>query len=167
MEPDLHATSISVVTNRPPTSPSPETPAENQSSIKTTTNEFLASLFDDLKHHRLSLPTLPDVALKAQQTVINTDLTATALAKTVSADAALSSRVVQMANSVLLRGRPPVASVQTMIARMGIDSLRNLTACLAMAQVWRQHASPLIDDQLKSLWTHTTRVAALCAVIAR
>lgn len=133
----------------------------------TTANAFLGSLLDDLQNNRIALPSLPEVALKARQTVMDPDATAADLAKIFAADPALSARVVRIANSVLLRGRSPVTSLQTAIARVGIGRLRTLTACLVMEQVWRRRTSALIDEELKARWFHGTHVAALCEVIAR
>lgn len=133
----------------------------------TTGNDFLASLLDDLKHNRMDLPVLPEVVLKARKTVQNSNATAAQMARIISADTALSARVVRVANSALLRGRTPVTSVQSAIARMGVKVLRNMITCLVMQQVYHRGATALIDEHLKALWTHGTTVAALAQVIAR
>ena len=130
-------------------------------------NEFLVSLLDDLKHNRMDLPVLPEVVLKARKTVQDSNATASRMAKIITADTALSARVVRVANSALLRGRTPVTSVQSAIARMGIKLLRNMITCLVMQQVYQRGATALVDEQLKALWEHGTRVAALSQVIAR
>lgn len=129
--------------------------------------QFLASLCDDLKHQRLTMPTLPEVARLARQPAVNADELAAELTRIATAEPPLAARAVRMVNSVLLRDQSPVASVPTAIERTGVRRVHNLMCCLVMEPVWRRQASPLIDDRLLELWRHGTQVAALCAVIAR
>ncbi|KRT59353.1 HDOD domain-containing protein, partial [endosymbiont of Ridgeia piscesae] len=66
---------------------------------------FLTSLFKAIDNHKLTLPTLPEVALRVRDSVEREESTAKSIADIVATDAALSARLLQVANSPLYRGR--------------------------------------------------------------
>lgn len=55
---------------------------------------------DDLSKGQMELPTLPEVALKVRKLVDDPMVSASKIAKLVGTDAALSARLLQVANSV-------------------------------------------------------------------
>lgn len=127
--------------------------------------KFLADLLNDIEHNRLVLPTLPEVALKVRKVVENPDASAAQIAKVITIDAALSARLIQVANSPLLRGRVPVESLPNAIARLGNTMVRNLVTSFMMEQL-HQAKSALIQRRLKDIWLHNTQVAAISHVLA-
>lgn len=127
--------------------------------------QFLSELLDDIHHNRLILPTLPEVALKVRKVVDDPNATAGQIAKVVATDVALSVRLVQVANSPLLRGRTAVDNLQSAIARLGNVLVRNLVTSLVMEQLHQAH-TPLLKARLTALWQHSTQVAAISHVLA-
>lgn len=128
-------------------------------------NRFLADLLNDIENNRLVLPTLPEVALKVRKVVDDPNASAGQIAKIIATDAALSARLIQISNSPLLRGRVPVDSLPTAIARLGNKMVRNLVTSLLMEQL-HQAQSPSLKKRLKALWLHSTEVAAISHVLA-
>ncbi len=127
--------------------------------------KFLSELLDDIYHNRLILPTLPEVALKVRKVVDDPNASAGQIAKVVATDVALSVRLIQVANSPLLRGRTAVDNLQTAIARLGNVLVRNLVTGLVMEQL-HQARTPLLKARLTTLWQHSTQVAAISHVLA-
>ncbi|MCH8104093.1 MAG: HDOD domain-containing protein [Proteobacteria bacterium] len=70
------------------------------------------SILDDLENDRLPLPTLPEVAIKVRETVDDDDASITDVAQIIETDAALSARIIQVANSALYRGLSSADNVQ-------------------------------------------------------
>jgi len=124
------------------------------------------SILDDLENDRLPMPTLPEVALKVRDTVDNEDASIHDVSKIVETDAALSARIIQVANSALYRGLSSADSVQNAVMRMGLNTVRNLTTSLVMKQLF-QATHPVIDHYLRNAWKQSTDVAALSAMIAK
>ncbi|HEX23212.1 MAG TPA: HDOD domain-containing protein, partial [Chromatiales bacterium] len=62
-------------------------------------NRLLAELIDDLENDKLVLPSLPEVALKVRDTLDDEKANARDVAKVISTDAALSARLIAVANS--------------------------------------------------------------------
>lgn len=124
------------------------------------------SILDDLENDRLPLPTLPEVALKVRDTVDDEDATIKDVAQIIETDAALSARIIQVANSALYRGLSPSDNVQNAAMRMGLNTVRNLTTSLVMKQLF-QATHPVVDSFLRNAWKQSTDVAALSAMIAK
>ncbi|NQZ53344.1 MAG: HDOD domain-containing protein [Piscirickettsiaceae bacterium] len=125
-------------------------------------NEILA----DLESGTLALPTLPEVALKVRDVVDEPDATASQIADIVITDAALSARLLKVANSPLYRGRVPIESVQMAISRLGLSLVRNLVTSLVMEQIF-QATSNHLDKRLHELWEQSIQVSALSQILAR
>ena len=128
-------------------------------------DKFLQGLLDNIESGKLVLPTLPEVALKIRDTVENENATAAQIAKVIAQDAALSARLLQVANSPLYRARNPIENVQAAIARMGSSQVRNLVSGLAMQQMF-QATDEVLDLRFRALWEHNVQVAAISQMIA-
>ena len=126
---------------------------------------FLNELLDAIKNDRLTLPTLPEVALKIRETVNDPEVSAGKLANEIGKDAAMAARIIKVANSPLLRGRVVVDNLQLAITRMGITFVRNLAIGLAMEQMF-QATNDLVDKKLRLTWEHSIEVASICQVLA-
>ena len=72
--------------------------------MQTLIDKFVAEMLDDIKSGRLKLPILPEVAIRVREAVNDEGSSAGKVAKIVSSDAALASRLLQVANSPLFRG---------------------------------------------------------------
>ncbi len=124
------------------------------------------SILDDLENERLPLPTLPEVAIRVRETVDNDDASISDVAQIIETDAALSARIIQVANSALYRGLSSAENVQGAVMRMGLNTVRNLTTSLVMKQLF-QATHPVVDHYLRIAWKQSTDVAALSAIIAK
>ncbi len=123
-------------------------------------------ILDDLENDRLPLPTLPEVAIRVRETVDNVDASIKDVAQIIETDAALSARIIQVANSALYRGLNSADNVQSATMRMGLNTVRNLTTSLVMKQLF-QATHPVVDHYLRTAWKQSTDVAALSAMIAK
>lgn len=128
--------------------------------------KFLSDLLDDIHHNRLALPTLPEIALKVRKVVDDPNATTAQIAKVVAIDVALSARLIQVANSPMLRGLTVVNNLQSAIARLGHVLVRNLVTSLVMEQQMHLARNPLLKTRIMALWQHSTQVAAISHVLA-
>jgi HD-like signal output (HDOD) protein len=126
---------------------------------------FLNELLDAIKNDRLTLPTLPEVALRIKEVVGDPDASSAMIADEIAKDAALAARIIKVANSPLLRGRVVVDNLQLAITRMGVTFVRNLATGLAMEQMF-QATNDQVDAKLRQSWEHSIEVASICQVLA-
>lgn len=124
------------------------------------------SIIDDLENDRLPLPTLPEVAVRVRATVDDFDATIRDVAEIIITDAALSARIIQVANSALYRGMSSADNVQSAVTRMGLNTVKTLATSLVMKQLF-QATNPVVDKYLHKFWKLSTDVAALTAVLAK
>ncbi len=128
--------------------------------------DFLAQMQAAIRENRLTLPTLPEVALRVRDAVEKENSTAHEIAEMVATDAALSARLLQVANSPLYRRRTPVENIQTAITLMGNRLVRSLVINLVMKQIF-QPTSDALDKRLREIWENSVQVAAISRVLAQ
>ena len=124
------------------------------------------SILADLENDRLTLPTLPEVAIKVRETIDDDGAAISDIAQIIETDAALSARIIQVANSALYRGFSSADTVQNAVMRMGLRTVKNLAISLVMKQLF-QATHPVVDRYLRSAWKQSTDIAALSAMIAK
>lgn len=128
-------------------------------------DRFIAGLLDDLKNNKLELPTLPQVAVKIGRVVDNPRSRAKDVAQAVSSDMALSARMIQVANSPLVRSTRQIENVQTAITRMGTTMVRNIITSFLVKQLFRSKERAL-QQRMGVIWNHSAYVAAISHVLA-
>jgi HD-like signal output (HDOD) protein len=126
---------------------------------------FYNTILEEMDSGKLVLPTLPEVALQVREVVDDPDATAKQLADIITTDAALSARLLKVANSPLYRGRVQIDSIQMAVSRLGLGMVRNLVTSLVMEQMF-QATNNRLDKRLRELWEQSTKVAAASQVIA-
>ncbi len=122
--------------------------------------DFLNHVQAELDAKRLILPTLPDVAIKVRDAVSQGDITANELAKLIATDAALSARLIQVANSPLYRGTTEISNIQMAITRLGNTTIRTLVTSLVMQQMFKP-SSALLEQQFRKTWEESINVSAI------
>lgn len=132
-----------------------------------TETQFIDSLIDDIAKNRLEFPTLPEVALRVRKLVADPDVTMVQVGKVLSTDAALSTRLMQVANSAMFVGMAPVDNIRSAVNRLGLALVRNMVTCVVMRTLYQTKMSPVIKVWLQNTWKHSTRVAAFSHAFAK
>ncbi|WP_305907726.1 HDOD domain-containing protein [Methylomarinum sp. Ch1-1] len=122
--------------------------------------DFLVHVKTELDANRLVLPTLPDVALKVRDAVSKGDATAQELAEMIVTDAALSARLIQVANSPLYRGMVEISNIQMAVTRLGNKTIRTLITSLVMQQMFTP-TSDLLEEHFRATWEQSVNVSAI------
>ncbi|QSA98551.1 HDOD domain-containing protein [Methylococcus sp. EFPC2] len=118
-----------------------------------------------IANNKLVLPTLPEVALSVRQAVNSGKVSDAELARVISGDPGLATRLLQVANSPLYRARQKIESLQMAITRMGHNVIRNLITSLAMQQVFNPQ-SPLLASYFHATWKHSVNIASVSRALA-
>jgi HD-like signal output (HDOD) protein len=119
-----------------------------------------------LENDNLVLPTLPEIALQVREVAEDVTSSISDLTTILGRDAALSARMVKVANSPLIRASIPVSDLDTAVSRLGIDLTSNLAMGLAMEQMF-QATSDVVDKHMRSCWSKSVEIAASSQVLAR
>ncbi|EAR10320.1 HDOD domain-containing protein [Reinekea blandensis] len=129
--------------------------------VETVSNDIIESLQND----QLTLPSLPEVALKVRDVAEKDDSTINDLTEIIARDAALSARIIRVVNSPLLRAPQEVKDLPMAISRLGMNYTSNLAIGLAMEQMF-QATSDMIEKRMRALWQLTGHIASWCSVLA-
>src|SRR3569833_209012 len=125
--------------------------------------KFLSGFLDDLNANRVTLPSLPEVAMRVRKLVQDPNVTAVQVEKVINTDVVLSTRLLKVVNSPAYRGSSPIDNLRMAVTRLGTDMIRNLVTSLVMEQLYQSQAThPIIKNNLKTFWQHNTRVVSLC-----
>jgi HD-like signal output (HDOD) protein len=131
-----------------------------------TESKLFLAFYHDFMNDRMELPSLPDIAFRVGKAIKNPENDITGISKIIQTDAALTARLIQVANSPLYRGTTDVTTCRMAISRLGMNATRNLTYSFAMKQLFKTK-SPTLKNFMVSIWRHSSRVAAISALISR
>lgn len=119
-----------------------------------------------IDNDKLVLPTLPEIALKVRDVADDPDASIKTLVATISHDAALTARIIKIANSPLFRAPREIEDLHMALSRLGMQYTCNLATGLAMEQMF-QATSDLIDKRLREVWSKSTEIAGICHVLCK
>lgn len=119
-----------------------------------------------IKTDQLVLPTLPEVALKVREVADDPNSDIEKLTSVIGGDAALSARIIRVANSPLLRASRAIEDLKTALMRLGISYTCNIATGLAMEQMF-QATTDLIDMRMREVWSRSSEVAGISHVLCR
>jgi len=135
---------------------------QEESAVK----DFVESVRQDLLANNIYLPTLPSLALEALVIINDADSSASDLEKVISRDAALTARLIRYANSPLYRGLNTITSIKPAITRIGFQRVKNAVYAVSMKEVFRTSVK-MVEKRMEDLWSHSVKVGAQAAILAR
>ncbi|MBL4710904.1 MAG: HDOD domain-containing protein [Gammaproteobacteria bacterium] len=129
------------------------------------TDIFFNELKEAVDSDSLTLPSLPEVALKIRDAVEDENTTTEQIANALSQDGSLSARMIKVVNSPLYRPRTPIDDLHAAVTRLGLTLVRDLVMNLAMKQMF-QATSDVLDKKFRSAWSTSVDVAAICQMMS-
>lgn len=127
--------------------------------------KIVQDIFQELENNTLVLPSLPDVVLRVREKIEDEDVNSSTIAAVIKTDAALSARLIQVANSPLMRGKREVDSVEMAVTRMGNTMVKNVVTSLIVQQIF-QPTTEVTEQRMRCFWEHSSQVAAISNALA-
>ncbi len=122
----------------------------------------------DLSSGTVVFPTYFNVTLKVRNLLKDGNISIEQIAKSVSMEPLLASRLLQYANSAALRGGGgEITELKHAILRIGVDAVRAVSFSLAMEQLARSKHMVRFSTLSQKLWEHSVTTAAIAECIAR
>ncbi|MCC6407646.1 MAG: HDOD domain-containing protein [Planctomycetes bacterium] len=115
---------------------------------------------------RLTLPSLPEVVTKLNAMINDPKVGLHEIGAVVAHDAAITAKVLRIANSSYYGLKEPVLSAEQAATVVGARSLRNI-ALQASVFARYEHLAALPDFDLEAVWRHAIYVAQLAQTLAR
>lgn len=129
--------------------------------------EFVKKLGEEITHQEFDLPPFPDVAIRVRNALNNQDVTIDKIAQIVLMEPVLTTRILRMANSAMLRrGSMEITDLNTAITKVGLKMVRNAAVSLAMDSTFQVSAGSTLRSQIDAVRKHSIHVSALARVLA-
>jgi HD-like signal output (HDOD) protein len=128
-------------------------------------NRFFSSFSQAYRENKLSLPSLPNVALRLKEAV-EKDLGVNEIVKIISVDVAIVAKLIQLANSPLYSPISPVTNCQAAVVRLGLDQTRKLVMGISLKQLF-QCKNPQLMEKMQNVWKNSLYVSSLSFVLAQ
>ena len=145
-----------------------KTQTNNQNQTQQAAFRVLKDIAADLSKGEITFPTFANATVKVRNALEDPNMDAERLARVVSSEPLLSTKLVHIANSAAVNpGGKQVSDVKTAVTRVGFETVRTVAAAVAMTQLraaddLRRHA-----QRAAAAWHHSVHVAAMSFVIAK
>ena len=132
------------------------------------TAALVEKLEQSLAAGELSLPSLPEVALKIRRALADENVSVTEIARLLGSDPALAARTLRIANSAMFyRGSRPITSLNGAVSQLGHKMVRNVALSFAAQQVFIGYSSRPLRDLVSAVWRHSVHAAVVAHMLAR
>lgn len=125
--------------------------------------KLLAIIEDEIANNRIILPSLPEVALRVRELTAQEDCSHTQLEKEIAKDAAITARLLKVANSSAMHTGKPLTSLKHAITRLGLNLVRSLVTQLSILQTMQSCKD---KERLRGFVASGLRISALCHSLA-
>ncbi len=113
-------------------------------------------------------PTYFDAAFRLRKELQNPDLPIERIARVVSVEPLIASKLLHLANSALYSpDGTPARNLPAAISRLGVNLVRTTALAIAMSQILRAKDLAVFSDLTRDLWDHSIRTAAATRILAR
>ena len=111
-----------------------------------------------------SLPSMPSVYTQLQEALLKPDTSAATLADIVAQDAAITAKVLQVANSAFFRLPRPLTRIKDAVAYLGFASIRNMALSAEIFTHWQPQALKELD--VERMQAHALAIADASMALA-
>ncbi|MEM7468379.1 MAG: HDOD domain-containing protein [Pseudomonadota bacterium] len=131
----------------------------------TQTREFFEEFKEELHLHHVRLPSIRPSASMALRVTAKDEMSDEELVDAISLDPGIAAKLLKIANSSLFSAEGPVQDIQTAVERLGSFPAKEITACFAFRDVFK-NMSPELNGMLQEQVEASRQVSAMATVIA-
>ncbi len=135
-------------------------------SLSPISQKVYKAICDAIDADKLVLPTMPEMAIRVRDAADDPETDIKKLAGIIGQDAALTARIIKVANSALYRGSQDIQDLNMALMRLGLATTSSLAIGLAMEQMF-QATTDMVDQRLRRVWTSSSETAGLCNMICK
>jgi HD-like signal output (HDOD) protein len=129
-----------------------------------TENALLTILIEKINNDTITLPTLPEVAVKIRRAADDPDINLGRMADVIAQDPALSARMMKVANSSFIGRAVKVETLNQAVTRIGLRQIKNIATAMAMEQLFVSK-NALIKSYLSKAWQKTVEISAVAITV--
>jgi len=130
--------------------------------------KFVKALAIELNRKEIKLTSFPDVVMRVRNALDDPDTTGADLAKLLSVDPVLASRILVLANSTFYNPAGiKTDCLDTAIGRIGFQKVRSTAISYAVELLHDSEGREALKKELKETWVRGLRLAALSEAMAQ
>lgn len=132
-------------------------------ALKEQAQDLLTLLQKEIQANRIILPSLPEVALRVRHLTEDENCSITQLEQEISKDAAITARLLKVANSSALNRGSSVNSLKQAIMNLGLSLVRSLVTQLAILQTMQTGYD---QKRLQDFVANSLKISGICQNLA-
>jgi HD-like signal output (HDOD) protein len=129
-----------------------------------TENALLTILVEKISNDTITLPTLPEVAVRIRRTADDPMVNLGRMADVIAQDPALSARMMRVANSPLVARKVKVETINQAVTRIGLRQIKNIATAMAMEQLFVSK-NALIKNYLDKAWQKAVEISTVAIAL--
>ncbi|WP_076543033.1 HDOD domain-containing protein [Shewanella sp. UCD-KL21] len=130
----------------------------------TTEHQLLVGLLKKLKDDALVLPTLPEVAMRVQEVVSNPNSSLKQVGDIIGQDAAISARIIKVANSALYSRGNKAENISAAVNRIGLVQIKTIVTSVALEQLFIS-TNEMVWEVMDEVWQTSIEVTAAAGAL--
>lgn len=127
---------------------------------------LLERLFSDYSKGEISVPIMPDMAIRVANAVKEVNADIGSVNSIVTGDPSIAARLMQVANSAAYRGVAEIDTCRDAIGRIGLNATRDVVTALVLKELFKSPSAEL-NERMLALWRHATQIAAISSVLGK
>ncbi len=127
---------------------------------------FFNSFADAYRKNKLSLPSLPKVAIQIRKAMERENVSISDIITIIQMDAPIVAKLIQVANGALYAPTTQIKNCHDAVTRLGLDTTRKLVMGIGAKQLFHTK-SPQLMSQMQTLWKKSLHVSSLSFVLAQ
>jgi HD-like signal output (HDOD) protein/DNA-binding NarL/FixJ family response regulator len=128
--------------------------------------EISMALTNLIENPNISLPILPEVAMRVREVIEDDQQSFAAIAEIVETEQGMASRILQVANSPIYAGLERIKNLQQAVSRLGLRETRNIIQAVISQNLFRTEHRHMVEI-MRQLWLHSITTAYANEMIAQ
>ena len=127
-------------------------------------HQFFKSFTQAYRENHLSLPSLPNVAIKLKEAMAH-DIGVNEAVEIIHLDTPIVTKLIQIANSPIYSSLNPITNCHDAVTRLGLAATRNMVMSISLKQLFQCKDKQLMKG-MQTLWKQSLYVSSLSFVLA-
>ena len=133
---------------------------------KNINDKLISEIEKKFLHDKITLPSLPEMALHIQSALTEDDISFNQLAGIIQSDPAITTRIIKVSNSAIFGNNQNVTSIKKAMAIIGMDAIHAVVISVVIRDLFKPE-SALIKKTMARYYENSIRIGVISYVLAR
>lgn len=133
---------------------------------KNLNDKLISEIEQKFLHDKITLPSLPEMALHIQSALTEEDLSISKLSGIIQSDPVITTRIIKVANSPIFGSSQNITSIKKAVAKIGLDAVHAVVISVVLRDLFKPE-SALIKKTMAYYYENSLRIGVISYVLAR